>query len=191
MIVYRVHADTSSFQKLDSANRDPWYAGARYLHFNCQAQGNSWKPPELYVKEPLMPRGDFVGLQGFDPIVVRDSVYQKYLRSLDYCCELLPLKFEGEQMWVINVLKCVNALDPANCTWTSVPRKSTIRKYAFFDYRLPQYPLFKIPETMINQVLLAHGVVHEEYDLKNVCERHGLTGLKFVELWRSDSTTTD
>jgi hypothetical protein len=67
-----------------------------------------------------------------------------------------------------------------------IPGKYRPNRQVFFDYRLPECPLFKIPETMVNQVLMAHGKIHDDYDLKIICERHGLTGLKFVELWRSE-----
>jgi hypothetical protein len=189
MIVYRIIADPD-YQSFDTANRDRQYVSGEYLHFMCRRQGENWKAPELYVPEPLLPRGDFAGLQGRDPIVVRDRVYQEFLVGvIDPITELLPLEFEGERWWVINVLRCINALNLAE---SDIPgHRAKLRgpggdKYVFYDYRLPECPLFKIPETMVNQILMVHGNIHEDYDLKNICERHGLTGLKFVELWRNE-----
>src|SRR5690606_33551083 len=128
-----------------------------YLHFMCRRQGENWRPPELYIPEPLLPRGDFMGLQGYDPIVVRDRVYQEFLVGvLDPVCEMLPLEFEGERWWVVNALRCVNALNRAESILPGdpvVPGKPRNNKYVFYDYRLPKCPLFKIPETMINQAL--------------------------------------
>jgi hypothetical protein len=189
MIVYEVRADLD-FQNPDTANRDRHYVSREYLHFMCRRRGQAWNPPELYVPEPLLPRGDFMGLQGRDPIVVRDRVFHEFLVGvIDPVCEMLPLEFEGERWWVINVLRCINALNVAESNipgHRAQPIRSGPDKYVFYDYRLPECPLFKIPETMVNQVLMAHGNIHEDYDLKTICERHGLTGLKFVELWRNE-----
>lgn len=183
MVVFEVKCDPA-YQRLYPVKTDPRASGVEWNRFACKSRKEDWNPPPFYVLEPLKPRGDFTGFSC--NLVVRDSAYQKIHRVFDVCCEMLPIDFEGERWWAINPLHCFNVLDYERTIWNGVPGKSSIKKHTFHSYRMTEMPLFRIPEEISTSVLLAQGAVHEEYDLKNLCERHGLTGLQFKELWRNE-----
>ena len=103
--------------------------------------------------------------------------------------ESVQLPFENEQFALLNVTACVNCLDQDRTEWElgkSTGKRIRIEKYAFHYDRLPESSVFKIPETRRGEILCYEGVKDPEDELKPYVESHGITGLKFTELWASD-----
>src|SRR5690606_32938171 len=97
MIVYRVTSDLS-LQQIYGSTEDPRYGDGSWYNLRCELRRGNWDPPELYILEPLKPRGDFLGLWG--NLVIQDAAYQKIFHVFNDCCEMLPIEVEGERMWV-------------------------------------------------------------------------------------------
>jgi hypothetical protein len=187
MIVFQVDSDLD-YRQLYGMEEDPRYGLLEWSRLDCTRRVSIWNPPKLFVHEPLKPRGDFMGLQSTN-LILRQSALDKIGYNpfaIDELFELLPIDFEEERMWVINVLKCYNVLDYDKTEWRGKPGKSTIRKHAFYASRLGDEPLFKFPEERTTTMVMAVPCVRSGFNLIELCKEHDLTGLKFVELWRDD-----
>jgi len=103
--------------------------------------------------------------------------------------ELLPLTYNKENFTVLNVTECVDALDDVNTKWVygkGTRAKIKIAKHAFHQHRLPETPLFKIPQTSKSRILTVEGMKDPLDEFKPSVERFGLTGLIFKEICSFD-----
>ncbi len=154
--------------------------------FDCTPKGATWSP-SVYIEHPKLKRGNIFALAG---TLVLDAHATETLRTLlEMSGELLPLTYKAEQFTVLNVIECVDALDDAKTKWVygkSTGAKIKIEQYAFHRHRLPEVPLFKIPETSKWGVLTIEGMKDPQDEFKPSIERLGLTGLTFKEIWSSE-----
>jgi hypothetical protein len=186
MTVYEVKANVSQFQYFLADTKE----GRNALRIDCEPQEETWQPPAMYIYKPKHKRGNFFGVEMNQTIACDQATYDNIeaYELLSICNELLPLPHEGETFWVLNVLECVNCLDRERSEWANSPNKiGAPSKYVFHSNRIPETPLFKIPETSINQILCHEGVHDPTYEFKRRYDRLGLTGLKFTPLWTDDS----
>ncbi len=148
-------------------------------------------PVEFWVLNPLLPRPDFFGL--LDGVFVISERAVESLKSIVYYSgELLPVNIEDceEDYFIWNILECVNCLDKGRTTWRvdgKTNQKLGIEEYIFVEERLPGCSAFKIPETVLTEMLILSGVFSDEdMDFKMKYELSGLTGLHFVPIWEQD-----
>lgn len=185
MKVFRAAADVNRYQYLLPANTD----APGVYDFDGTAR-DEWNPPEVYSYEPLLPKGNIWGYGMIGSAwAVTPSAFERLKWLLVYAGQLLPLPFETEQFALLNVTACVNCLDQERTEWVlgeTTGKRIRIEKYAFHYDRLPESSVFKIPETRRGEILCYEGVKDPEDELKPYVEGHGITGLKFTELWASD-----
>jgi DNA polymerase-3 subunit delta' len=94
--------------------------------------------------------------------------------------ELLPIRKEdGPELQLLNITRCVSALDREKSEWGA----SVIPKtYAFHKEHIP-LSLFKIPETGVGEILCAEWEGNPEKEFKAAVEKHCLKGMRFQLLW--------
>lgn len=180
MVIYGIQFDVTNYQYLLCA--DSGRAGGLDMIFDCDRRGDSWDPPEVYVGNPKAKRGDFFSIMANGFYVCTERVREE-LEYLFYpCAEMLPLPFEDETLYLINVLTCLNLLDEKRTEYHGALPK----KYVFHPTRMQQAPLFKIPQTSRVQVLASQGFMDPEYDFKLQVEQRGFEGLIFKNLWSDE-----
>jgi hypothetical protein len=187
MVVYRIRLDVDRYQFLLPA--DPKVSDRTTLIFDCKPRAETWVPPKVYVQKPLLERGNFLGLLRSDPLICDDVALAAVGELLHLSGELLPLPHEGETFHVLNALECVNALDRERTRWYGGKYDgpgSSIVEYAFHPTRIPETPIFKIPDTYRAEILTAEHAYDHDYEFKPAVERMKLTGLKFVKLWSDE-----
>lgn len=183
MKIYKVRLDVNHYQSFLPEEEGIWKS--KILQMDCTPKADRWQPPKIYVVNPARPRGNFFRL--CSGAFVADSEATEKLRDLlEMAGELLPLEHKGENVSLLNVTECMNALDEERTEWElgkTTGAKIRILRYAFKPNRLPESSIFKIPETAKGEVLAIEGRSDPEDEFKFRVERGNLKGLLFDELW--------
>lgn len=101
--------------------------------------------------------------------------------------ELLPLLFNNETWYLLNVFNKVDAMDKANSRY-KIYRSGKVGWLitpAFFANKIPHNKLFKIPEDPATIYFAEHHPDDSEDNFKNIVEKNNLFGIKFVKVWES------
>ncbi len=181
MRIFELRLAPDEFQKL--LCDDPTRAGGLDLIFDCDQRTTTWNPPEVYISNPRAKRGSFFSLGSWGFFVCTQELHDELEYLFAPCAEMLPLPFEDETLWIVNVLTCLNLLDEKRSEFNGAFPK----RYVFHAHRMQPAPLFKVPRTSRGQILTSQGYVDENYDFKLQVERRGFEGLKFKELWSNDN----
>ena len=187
MNVYKLRADVNKFQSVYLVEPDLWTL--EQGTFDGRPRLEEWSPPEVYVLHPKLKRGDFLSFGSWaGTIIVTPSVRDQLADLLEMSCECLPLRFGNEELYLVNVTECINALDEANSKRDIYPDGSPgrILEFAFHARRFTETPLFKSPETCKGDILTVEGMKDADDEFKGRVERLGLTGLVFDKLWSDD-----
>jgi hypothetical protein len=190
------------------------YGGDRFLVANGRPWADAWAPPPVFSFQPRLPEGDFwgiLGLGGASMVVRPEALRHGHLEIfLAPAGELLPLPYKGRDFRLLNITECIDALDEANTIWDYPLRDAYILAEIARDepdrvlteeeiessrhvesprFRLDRlgWQLFKVPETAITQMYYwERSLDGEDEQLRAYCEREGLTGLVFRELYTTD-----
>ena len=185
MKIYKIGNDVSKYQYLLTDDKEFRKKGGMIM--DCQPKLETWASPECYVYKPKHRRGNFLGFgmtSGGFALDAQTRWHDEVSGMLEMSGELLPLPHEGEMLYVLNVLECVNALDAERSTFDPPDRKLGLpQTYVFHRQRVPETPLFKIPETHTTEILCAEDYCDEDMEFKRAYERAGMTGLIFREVW--------
>jgi hypothetical protein len=138
----------------------------------------------MYVFNPKKKKGNFFSLGGIGALVFDQKAHDIMLTVFDMAGEILPINVSGENLYILNVLECVNMLDEKNTVWDYYPDggRGRILKYSFFKNRLSESSLFKIPQTSKAEILTYSGVKDCEDEFYSLYHNNNLTGLIFEEL---------
>lgn len=107
----------------------------------------------------------------------------KYLKPLiEPNVEILPLEFEEEEYYGINVITVVDGIDYEKSiykTFRDGKRILAFKKYSFLPNKIEGIPIFKIPDERTR-----YCFVSDEF--KDRVEINKLTGFKFELVWDSN-----
>src|SRR3954471_20290589 len=134
--VHRVTFDLDRYQALVYD-----LPGGQPEPFDGVSRASTWLPQPVYVAGPRLERPDIWFLFGSGALVFDEEVARQLEPFVSYAGELLELRLSpnDEQLWALNVLQDVDALDPSGCSDDDVrivPR--------FIEHRLPESGLFKV-----------------------------------------------
>jgi hypothetical protein len=188
MRIYRVIPDIKRYQRL--LPRDESALPKDLLIFDSYSKAKSWSPPEVYVPNPDVPRGDFMGFCA-GASVCNKRVVDKIGGLLTWSGELLPIYLEGEELFVVNVTKCYNIMEEDEIRWkydAQTGEKVGIERYGFLPNRMVETPIFKLPETATTEIISVAFMDSEETEcvFQYSIEDNAFTGLLFEEIWRHD-----
>ncbi len=190
MIIYSIRCELNTYQALGFADADP--VKRRAYQFDCRPWEGNWRPPELYIPNPKLKRGNFLGFQGTSGTMIADDItrwHDELAGLFEMSGELLPMPHGGENFHVVNVLNCQNCLIRELSKRELAPlgeQVGLLGRYEFYPERLPDTPLFKVPETSRWEILCIERFGDDDYEFKHMYERLGLTGLYFEKLWSDE-----
>lgn len=99
--------------------------------------------------------------------------------------ELLPIPFQGETWYFMNVFNQINAMDKEHSQYKtySTGERGWLEKPAFFADKVPHAKLFTIPEAPGRLYYAEHHPDPNPATFKNVVERNKLFGIVIEKLW--------
>lgn len=183
MKVFRVRPDVNNYQYF--MLNDPALGLTDMMKFDCKTKAATWVAPEVHILRPHLKKGSFSDLWTTPTIVVNETTLEQLRDLLEMSGELLPLSYQGELFYIVNVTECFNVLDRNKTKWRYAKGQLPVDKYEFFQTRFCESPLFKIPETCGCELLTIEGIKAPEDEFKGRVEKMGMQGLLFEEIWRS------
>jgi hypothetical protein len=179
MRVYILDADVDRFRGIYLAEK----RGRIAFHhrFDCNPLKRDWTGKQRFRFVPAnLPKGDTPGLSGSIPVFNRNAV-NALSDMLEPNGELLPITCEGEDYFLFNVTRLVNALNEDDCDLERFDdgRIMDIDRYSFFKDRLRGTVVFKLPQGRLSWVYVTDPFVRR-------VNAAGLRGFKFPLVWNSD-----
>ena len=138
----------------------------------------SWVPPWVFLyagddDQPPRRRADMPWFADGALVVTRRAM--KVLGEvLGFDAEMLPLRHDGEDLWLVNPWRQVDALDEENSVidrFPSTGRVMRVRRYAFREDKVRGLSCFTVPQ--LGNTMFVSGRVAE------AARRAGLTGTVF------------
>jgi prepilin-type processing-associated H-X9-DG protein len=142
-----------------------------------QRVGENWVPPRVYLWDgddpPPLWRADMPWFAG-GALVVTPRAREVLGEVLGDDAEMLPLRHDGEDLWLVNPWRQVDALDEENSEikrFPSTGRVMGITRYAFKEDMIKGLSCFTIPQ--LRNVMFVDGSVAD------AAQRTGLAGVIF------------
>ncbi len=176
MKVYILGADGDTFRPIDFDTEDGG------LDFCNQFNGTPLKNP-LTGDEPFrffpanLPKGDTPAFDPTIPVFNRKAL-NALVDLLKPNGQLLPITCEGEEYFLFNVTRLVDALDEDNCDLERFDdgRIMDVDRYAFFMEKLRGETLFKLRQDPLGSVYVTDPFVQRVLET-------GLRGFRFPLVW--------
>ena len=199
MIVYVVSLDYEANKKTFVTTLDPLdhisgKVKSRIDQFDCNGQKKAanWNPPAIEWDDD-----DGLNLERYKDPDITDNPARSFILGpraaellrpvISDVAELLPIPFQGETWYFMNVFNQVNALDKANCRYRiyhdGTVSPSWIEKIAFSPEKIPHAKLFTIPESRASLYYAEHHPDDNPNTFKNVVEKNKLLGIRFGKVW--------
>lgn len=105
-----------------------------YTVFDCKRRLDNWEQNEWYSFNPNSLEGNFYSIGVSGAFAFDESVYQSDLFALlEMSGEILPIKLLNRELYIINVLECVNMLNENSTEWDIYDdgSKGRILNYSF------------------------------------------------------------
>jgi len=192
MTIFKVEFQTNTYQFLcfDGDDESVFARGGAYS-FDGDAKA-VWEYPPVRIYNPRLKRGDFMSFcSGSGALVARYPAADEVWTELELAGQILPVEFDGEKAVLLNITEVANCLDHENCEWVygrDGVTRIRCQKFAFRTDLVPESSLFKIPETVAGTFYAHTGYGDPEDTFIHQYEALGLTGLRFVEIFREDES---
>lgn len=186
MNIYSVKVDSNKYQWLMPQVDEKELLD--YLTFDCSQKLKTWQENEWYSFNPNSTEGNFYSIGSGGAFVFDKLVYDSDLFTfLEMSGEIISIRFKGKELFIINVLESVNALDEKSTKWDiyNDGSRGRILDYSFFRDRISESTIFKIPQTCRSEILTYSGVKDEDDEFIKMYHNLGFTGLIFELVWQS------
>lgn len=180
MTIYKIEPNVDDFQSLLAA--DEAVARSGLLAFNGRSKLADWPNPLLAVLENIeAPEPDIFDL-GAGNLVIHGRSQGLMRREFYDYCELLPVKWAGQEGEVVNVVSSSDCLDSERTKWVigkESGKRIRIEKFEFFRAKIPNRLIFKIPERPFELFCTDQ--------FKNLLEAHRIVGIDLEPVWQCDA----
>ena len=192
MKVYLIKREVNTFRSvLFSRSQD---IGAPLYSFDGTPAAESWAPLKVYCDNPKKKRGDFWDVGVGLTFAATAQALELVRTPFEMAGELLSLEFAArrgpsvvEPLTVLNVTSVVDCLDHDRCTFMTFDDGVTVLEseapLIFNPSRFDEPSIFKVPETAASDIYCREDDGDSELEFKAAVEKHGLTGLRFVQVW--------
>jgi hypothetical protein len=178
MKVYELGADSDHYESLLMTVGDLFEFARR---FNGKPMRRPWSDVKIGKDPRCMPKGDFPSLIPGVPVFSLRAVTE--LRNLLVGNgEILPVKIVGEEYFLFNVTRVVDALDEDSSEiirFKGTSRVLNIREYGFHTRKLSGLAIFKIPQ-LVDDCIFVSDIFVERV------QSAGLKGFWFPVVWSSE-----
>ena len=195
MIVYTLHPDKANkkiFVMPPIGNRvgdiEDFDTGVKKIE--------NWTPPSIEwfdddgrnlekYKDP-----DITYISHRGSLIVSPHTHNLIGSTINDVAELLPLSFNDEIWYLLNVFNQVDALDKENSRYKiySTGKIGWLIKPAFFAEKLPRNKLFRTP--LYPAIYYSEDQSdNNENNFKSIVEKNNLFGIEFVKVWEDQEHT--
>jgi len=179
MNVYILDADVNKYRQI-------FYQGSEdIVDFNRRFDGTPmmkrWTGKTKFTfARTRLPKGDTPGLSTHIPVLSPGAV-MALGELLENNGELLPISCDGEEYFLYNVTRLIDALDETNCELERFADGTIldIDRYSFFKEALIGVVLFKVPQNALGDVYVTDSFVARVKAAK-------LKGFEFRLVWSSE-----
>ena len=178
MRIYISCADVNRYRGLYYTEEDVMEFARR---FDGTPMKSAWKVRESFSFVPrLMPKGDCPNFGTHVPVFNPRSV-EILADLLEGNGELLPIRCDGEDYFLFNVTRVVDALDQQNSDLDLFDDGDILEidRHVFIPEKLPSLSIFKIPQMVLADVFVTDPFVDR-------VESAGLKGFDFELVWSND-----
>ena len=179
MKIYQLWSD-HTYRAFETAEKD----GYQTYHFEGIPVENQ-TPLELYPSkhssESKLPIGDVCPVE-ISAVVVNEKCFKVLCPYIKDCAQVFQTKGNGQNLYVLNIIAVIDCLDRENAElklFKSSGRIMRIEKYVFYEDKIKDAFIFKLPEELKSQ-----PYVTEQF--KQLIEKNDIRGFKFVPVWDSE-----
>jgi hypothetical protein len=199
MIVYVVSLDYEANKKTFVTTLDPLdhisgKVASRIDEFVCtvEKKAGRWNPPAIEWDDD-----DGRNLDRYKDPDITDNPARSFMLGpraaellrpvISDVAELLPIPFQGETWYFMNVFNKIDAVDKANSRYKvySTGRIGPVEKIVFSPEKIPHAKLFTIPESRAELFYAEHHPDDNPNTFKNVVEKNKLFGIRFGKVWEN------
>ena len=178
MKVYLLRADSDHYESLIMPGGGLYEFAGR---FNGSPMKNSVSDAMIKKDPRRLPKGDFPSLIPNVPVFSRRAV-EAMRDLLESHGEILPVMISGDEYFLLNVTRVVDALDESNSEVIRFEGSSkvlNIRTHSFHEEKLFGIMIFKISQVITMDVFVTDAFVER-------VSSAGLKGFWFPLVWSSD-----
>ncbi|VAW60641.1 hypothetical protein MNBD_GAMMA11-360 [hydrothermal vent metagenome] len=191
MIVYALHPDSANKKIFVMPDE---YKLQKISDFDTgKKKEDNWNPPGISwfnddgrnIDKYKDPDISYISHPG--SLIISPRTHDLIAPVVNDVAELLPVSFDNETWYLLNVFNQVSALDKANSQY-KIYRSGKVgwlTKVAFLADKVPHNKLFKIPENPARIYFAEHHEDNDESSIKNIIEKNNLFGIKFVKVFES------
>jgi hypothetical protein len=144
-----------------------------------------WNPLPVFLKQPeddpvLLGHADLPPAASGSSLVFSQRARDVLEETVGPDAEFLPLDCEQEPLWLLNVVRVVDALNSAKSSVVTEPSGPWLRQAVFRESALRGVRVFRLPPPLGDETYLSRRVVR-------LIEEQQLNGLDFTTVWDSEA----
>jgi hypothetical protein len=198
MIVYNVFPDNANKKRfvttLDPLDHISGKVESRIEEFDCTVEKKAarWNPPAIVwfdddgrkLNKYKDPDISYIFLGSY---ILSPHAAELLRPVVSDVAELLPIPFQGETWYFMNVFNRIDAIDKAKSRYKiySSGRVGPVEKIVFSPEKLPHAKLFTIPESPARLLYAEHHPDPNPHTFKNIVEQNKLFGIVIEKMWEN------
>lgn len=186
MKIWRLEIDFEEYKSFQLANQDTQFLE----EFRSKVRSGKPQNGNLDNTEVEIVEGEVTSdLSAFWSAIGTMLFSEKAKRCLegliDDCVEFIPVKYQSETMYIVNILCILDAIDYDNSTFRKLDtgQVAGVKNYSFVASEIQGFNIFKL--ILNGRIYSTKIFVTSEF--KTMVEKNKLLGFKFVEVWDSNS----
>lgn len=177
MIIWEILNNYKEYKEIVCSTEKDWIKLLDY-GFDGHSIKSEWSEVEVDIQENSAKLGDILGL-GADFLVVNNRALKIILDIAKESVEVLPLKCNRMDLYIINILDVVDCLNIQKSKfklYKACDEIQSIEEYELDKKKIGDSVLFKI-----DKIISGHMYATDYF--KEMLEKENIQGLKFVKVW--------
>lgn len=183
MRIFKIKTDTNNVQLIQPT--DISKITLERFKFDCESKKMDFDGIDFYVYNPKIKAKSFFHTNG-GTLVFDEKTLELCRTVFEMSGEIIPIQIErGSELYILNVLECMNGLDYDRTKWDyySDGSKGRILEYSFHKDRVVnESTIFKIPETSKTDIFCFADTKDKQDEFYHIYHDNNLTGLTFEEI---------
>ena len=183
MRIFKIKTDTNNIQLVQPSDHSK--ITLERFKFDCETKKDDFKDVSFYIYNPKTKPMNFFSTGG-GCLVFDEKTLELCRTVFEMSGEIIPIEVErSEDLYILNVLECMNGLDYENTKWDyySDGTKGRILNYVFHKERvMNESTIFKVPETSKTDIFCFADVKDREDEFYHIYHDNKLSGLIFEEI---------